>query len=542
MKNLFFKLSFLAILIFSATKSAYAQTSQNYYVDIANTGGNGCNDTWVGSLSNPFCTVGKALTAVQPGGTVNLRRGVYPSFEVAKSGSSTSYIIIKNYNNEPVKIASTGNGITLRGASFVKIHGFEITGASGSWSGGIKLTSRNGILSNNNIIENNYIHHNLGSGTNGIFIEDGSYNKVINNLVNNNYTSGIRLLSHPDITPNGVTGNEISGNTVYSHNGNPPGSDGIAVSGSKTLNTLIKNNITYDNGDDGIDTWDSQNNTLIANVSYLNGLSGGDGNGFKLGSNTTGGRNIVSGNISYKNEADGFETNGGWGVFYYNNTAYANNGYGFDDGYRNVICDINSCPSKLINNIGYNNVSGNFAASGPTAVSHNNIWFTPGKGADILYRGTRKQNLTDFYILSGNRLDNPQAGNQSSISADPLFVNLSAYDFNLKFGSPAIDKGDPANPGNISFSGSSVDIGAKETGGSSTVPTVTPTYTVTPTRIPTPTSIQGDINGDRVINLQDYILLNNAFGTANSASDINADGVVNIQDYVILSNNFGKVY
>jgi hypothetical protein len=57
---------------------------------------------------------------------------------------------------------------------------------------------------------------------------------------------------------------------------------------------------------------------------------------------------------------------------------------------------------------------------------------------------------------------------------------------------------------------------------------------------PTPINIPGDINHDGVVNIQDFTLLSNAFGTNNTAADINSDGIVNVQDYILLSNNFGK--
>ncbi len=59
-------------------------------------------------------------------------------------------------------------------------------------------------------------------------------------------------------------------------------------------------------------------------------------------------------------------------------------------------------------------------------------------------------------------------------------------------------------------------------------------------------SIPGDVNGDRVINIQDYLLLSNSFGKFsgqtgfNPGADFNGDNVVNIQDYQILSSNFGR--
>ncbi len=70
-------------------------------------------------------------------------------------------------------------------------------------------------------------------------------------------------------------------------------------------------------------------------------------------------------------------------------------------------------------------------------------------------------------------------------------------------------------------------------------PTPSPTPTNSPTPSPTPFTKVGDINGDGSVNILDYTLLANAFGTNNSASDLNHDGIVNILDYTILSNNFG---
>jgi len=63
---------------------------------------------------------------------------------------------------------------------------------------------------------------------------------------------------------------------------------------------------------------------------------------------------------------------------------------------------------------------------------------------------------------------------------------------------------------------------------------------ITPPIDPEPLTSLGDLNYDGVINIQDYILLSNAFGTNDKKADLNDDRVVNIQDYIILSNNFGK--
>ena len=51
------------------------------------------------------------------------------------------------------------------------------------------------------------------------------------------------------------------------------------------------------------------------------------------------------------------------------------------------------------------------------------------------------------------------------------------------------------------------------------------------------TQPSADVNGDGVVNIQDLVIVANAFGEAEP--DLNNDGVVNIQDLVIVANAFG---
>ncbi len=50
------------------------------------------------------------------------------------------------------------------------------------------------------------------------------------------------------------------------------------------------------------------------------------------------------------------------------------------------------------------------------------------------------------------------------------------------------------------------------------------------------TEVNADVNGDGVVNIQDLVIVANAFGKAEP--DLNGDGVVNIQDLVIVANAF----
>ncbi len=50
----------------------------------------------------------------------------------------------------------------------------------------------------------------------------------------------------------------------------------------------------------------------------------------------------------------------------------------------------------------------------------------------------------------------------------------------------------------------------------------------------------GDINGDNVVDLTDFGILQGAYGGTGSAADINGDGAVNAADYFILKANYGS--
>ena len=446
----------------AASANAPLGAAKNYFVDKNNIGKKGCNDTWSGTIDQPLCTVKSGLGRVQPGDTLYIRGGAYPSITVNKSGNSSAYLTISSYNGEKVVISGSFDGIWLAGVSYVKVYGFEIKGANGDFGAGIRVSQKDGVSPLYNIIENNIVHDNLGWGTIGILIEDGSHNLILNNISYNNNFTGIWVSSHVSKSPNGITGNQIIGNQSYNNTASGGNSDGIGLSGVGVKNTLVMNNIVYGNADDGIDTWDTSGNTIVGNIVY--GQNGpGDGNGFKLGGTFSGGKNIIKQNISYGNKNNGFDSNGSGGNVFYNNVAYNNGNIGFEDGWKDSPCTSTTCPTTFINNIGYNNARSNLNASESTKVSHNNIWYSTSGSAKVTYKYVPYSTLESFYAASGYRLDNPHDGDLSSIQADPQFVNAPSFVFALQASSPAIDRGDPSNPGLVA-SKNRVDIGAYELG------------------------------------------------------------------------------
>jgi parallel beta-helix repeat protein len=453
--SLFFLISILSFSFLIHTQAIKA-AGNTYYVDKDNIGGI-CNNSNPGTISSPVCTVAQAITMASVGDTIYLRTGTYPLIDINKSGSSGNILTITNYGSEVVTVqagATTADSIRLNNVTYVRIKGLKVTGTNGSYNAGIHV-----YRGGNNFIENNTVYNNICSNCQGIFVDSSLNNLVSGNTTYNNYESGIVVSAGSAVS----NGNTITSNTSYNNTLGGGNSDGIKLQDINTYNNTISYNNVYSNGDDGIDTWTSHNNTLIGNVVH-DQTGPGDGNGFKLGGGTTtSGQNILKFNIAYNNSHNGFDVNGGGGNTYYHNIAYGNGHYGFEDGYRNVSCTIGTCPSQFIGNIGMNNTTGNLSAYIYTTVSHNNIWHDQATGnPKVRYNYVTYNSLSTFYTASGNTLDNPSNGTLSSKSSNPLFVNAPGGNFNLSLSSPAIDASDPANPASVSVVGSYADIGAFE--------------------------------------------------------------------------------
>jgi len=416
----------LIVLIVSLAFALKVEAKEYY---VSNTG----SDTAVGTISAPFKTISYGISKLVAGDTLYVRAGNYPGFSAKKSGTATMPITIAGYNNEYPKITG-GNPVKTYQLSYIVIKGFDISGAT--TASGIRIDQGGNIT-----IQNNRVHDNYGSGVNGIMILNSPNNKIINNTVYSNTTSGIRTYGSPS------TGNEVAYNTVYNHTLSAGNSDGINCQGANKLS--IHHNTVYGNSDDGIDVWSCTYNTVSYNTVSKNGGTG-DGNGIKLGGSPTGGFNTVIGNVSYSNVTSGFTSNGSGGNKYFNNVAYNNGKDGYSDSWRTT--NITS-KSTFINNIGVNNTRSDVSMNSDyTGVSHNNFWGRPMWSSTVY-------TLAQFYAKSG--LDNPNAGALSSYTGSVDFVNASGGDFHLVAGSPLINKGDLANPGDIKAIGIP-DIGAFE--------------------------------------------------------------------------------
>ncbi len=464
----------LNLLLILALLATFAQTgiSQNtYYVDTNSLGGN-CSYSNPGTESSPFCNMSKITDMVyngqiNAGDIIYIRAGVYPSFSINSiAGTAGNRIVIRNYPGEtPVIDATHPNSSTneyavrLNNSNYIEINGLEIINAYGAYVGGLTLNS-----AEHNLIINNHIHDNRQGNnetwTSGIRLYASSYNIIQNNEIHDNNQNGIQTSSSNDNSSQFSIQNQYLNNHIYNHSGMTEHSDGIGFYGAYTSNCIISSNLVHDNEDDGIDTWSSNNHTITHNIVYNSGQMGvGDGNGFKLGGANQGtvpGYHFVAYNISYNNASDGYDMNGSGGSVLYNNIAYDNIAAGIEDGWR---AD-QTTPNELRNNILMDNQDGGASLSQYSSNSDYNLYYQ-SNNADPLVR----YDYSNYYNLSDYQNINPNEAN--SLAANPQFVNITAanladYDFQLQSGSPAIDTGDPTNPGAETYTGAAPDMGVYE--------------------------------------------------------------------------------
>lgn len=463
-------------------------------------------------IVSPGQSIQTAVDSGNPGDTIYVRNGTYPSFKVTTSGAEGNYLTISGYNNE-MPIITNGEGIELYNVSYVNVKGFEVTDTSHSWRGGITIEG-----GGHNIVDGNKSHDNVASGMSGIRIWNSSFNKIVNNDVYRNSFGGI------DVTGDqgNSTDNEVGYNRSYNHTLSGGDSDGMGSNSDNNgvaARTYFHDNIVHDNSDDGIDTWNTADNIIAKNIVY-NHRGPGDGNGIKIGGSTTGGNNLVIQNISYNNISAGFASNGN-GSKFYNNVSFNNDKDGFNDGWRTP--GSIHLQSEFINNIGMNNGRYNAYFSSDTLLSHHNIWYSPGNikvKKDSTYTA-----LADLFSATG--LDDPA----KSKSADPQFIDVNSSNFHLLSNSPAINSGDAANPGQMDVIDGIPDIGAYEYSNS------------VPSPSPSPSPKPGDANGDGKVDGTDYVIWLNHYNQSISGAtsgDFNNSGKVDGIDYVIWMNNYGK--
>ncbi|RFB94562.1 RTX toxin [Rhizobium leguminosarum bv. trifolii] len=417
-----------------------------YYV--ATTG----SDSGNGSASSPFRTISDAMASnLKPGDEVVVKAGTYnESINIDKDGSAAGDITLRSEVPGAALIrppAGSWNAISVN-ANHVVIDGFDIGGATGD---GIEANNVHHIQ-----ILNNTVH---GSGESGIQFNQSDFIRIEGNETYNNASSGW-----------------FSGISIY-QNRNITGD-----TSTEGYRTIVRNNVSHDNvtksgaHTDGngiiIDDFQSTQTSGYPNYTY---------------------KTLVDNNLVYGNGGKGVQVTWSDSVTVSNNTAYHNNQDPQNTGtWRGELSNSASSNNTWVNNIAVADPSlnkNNTAIDNTSTDSYSNknvVWAN-----NVTYNGTAGQ--ASVKTDGGNAM--PSAADGNKLGVDPKFAGAASDNFHLGSGSSAIDGGTSKyGVGSIDLDGharvvGTVDIGAYESGSSSTPTTPTqPTTPTTPTQPTTPTT------------------------------------------------------
>ncbi|MFZ3167642.1 MAG: NosD domain-containing protein [Candidatus Methanoperedens sp.] len=341
-----------------------------------------------------------------------------------------------------------------------------------------KLVAGIFVISNNNMIKNNNVLNNAY----GIALWNSSYNKVEDNIANDNAklreivdgpppSAGVIVFGSHNIIRNnnasnnfigigifngGPTGdmvsvnNTIEGNTVINNTGitgenQQPPSSGILLGRSNVNNNIIRNNSALNNRY-GIIIFGSSNNTLTNNTAEGNDLIGiGIFSGGPTG-NVVSVHNTVSSNMATLNHGHGFSLRNSINNNITGNVASNNDNYGI------------SLESSSNNTLSGNNVSNNWFAGIYLEFSNDNML----RGNKALNNGGNGANL---YYANNNILNDNIFADSITYYGINLFSSKNNLIYNNYFNNTNNAHDDGSNIWNITKTAGANIIGGSYLGG-----------------------------------------------------------------------------
>lgn len=249
---------FSLLVIFYFTNSLH---STNYYV--SNSGNN--NNSGL-TLNLAWLTLQYAANNVAAGDCVLVANGTYVGCYISTGGSLGNPIVFKALGNSATinqPNATTNDGINVEGCDWVVIDGFRVINQPRT---GIRVVLANNCVVRNNFCDNNsrwgiltgfandiIIEYNECSNSqieHGIYHSNSADNPVIRyNKCHNNNACGIHMNGDISMGGDGIISNaRIEGNIIYENGVN----GGSGINGDGVQNSLILNNLLYENHASGI--------------------------------------------------------------------------------------------------------------------------------------------------------------------------------------------------------------------------------------------------------------------------------------------------
>jgi parallel beta-helix repeat protein len=253
-------------------------------------------DVGPGAESAPWRSLQRAANSAKAGDTIIIHKGKYAGFVMGwdKPTLGRPDAIITFQAEPGVTIISrnghTPDGIDLEpGCGYIVIEGFAVNNASGSIRrAGIRVTGSDHVSVINNDCENNgnwgifashandlLIDHNITAHSkvqHGIYVSNSAERATIrNNTTFGNPLCGIHLNGDASQGGNGLISDTIIENNIVYDNGT---AGGAAINGDGLTDSVVRGNLLYDNHSSGIALFDEDaahgstgnfvvNNTLI---------------------------------------------------------------------------------------------------------------------------------------------------------------------------------------------------------------------------------------------------------------------------------------
>jgi len=365
-----------------------------YYTDNTNAA---CADIGPGSLDEPYCTINRGTSRLLPGQTLYVGNGTYPEqVTVANSGTATAPVTVTAQpGTHPVVTGTTAapHGIYLSARSYVTISGLTAsgTGSDGVYVTGCDHVTLDGVRA-------------TGSGqptatgfAKGFKIIGTTASLISNAVADHNTDSGIYLAQ-------ATTGVTVRGSRAYANARQyTRAAAGIDL---RSGGNSVLGNSTYDNEDSGIQLYTGSDASLVAaNVSYRNGDHGID--------DYQAPNQRIVGNSVYRNATAGINLEGGSTGGLVANNVSVDNGLSSPRSVGDIRVDASAQAGTTVNS---------------------NLVYLHAPGAYYVWGVTNYSSVSTFAGATGQE--------SRGVQADPRWANPDGGVFTLTAGSPAIDSAD----------------------------------------------------------------------------------------------------
>jgi hypothetical protein len=438
----------------------------NYYVSTEGNNENSGLDP-----ANAFRTIQHAAAFSAPGDTILVMDGEYvESVQIKNTGTADGWITFKSMNRHGAKITNTwGNAIYInQPIGYIIIDGFELVAPAVYGSGAKSSNGAHHIT-----VRNCWAHH---CGESGISLNDGDYRVVEYNIVHDNSWlmplcgSGISLYGLVPFDDAPGFHSIVRGNISFNNDNGPDthktDGNGIIIDDFRNIQewhqggavkdinytgkeTLVENNLVFNNGGYGINVFLSNNVTLRNNTSFHN-LTRRDATTWRGEFNISCSKNItLVNNIGVANSnprMDGGETD--FPTFSHNTAigAFGLTGDMFGAEYyfyNNITFDTDKPTSNSIQTSGVTGVLASIVNANGNLVATNPLFVSPGIDAETndfrltaespAINAGHQTNFAPFDIIGQPR----PVGTRPDIGAYEYPVDLGV---NVPFLDPAIRK------------------------------------------------------------------------------------------------------